>query len=113
MVAIVSFLGAIGAVLFLLWVGFYLLKKNQKKKNKKYLQINVFSLLATTSEKYSFINLIEKFNVRPYEMKDAINALQSKDLIEKSDEKYSISKFGDSLYNGFLKGKEDGIESFL
>jgi predicted transcriptional regulator len=113
MVAIVTFLGATGAVLFLFFIISFLLFKRKRKNDKKSLQKNLFSLLASTSNDYSFFNLIGLFNVYPDEIKNALNHLTSKGLVEKHNDTFRVTEFGKTLYDGFIKDKKDGFENII
>lgn len=111
--AILGFLGATGAVLFFIWLTYHLFWKNRKIDEQKELQKKIFVQMASTSKSYSFIELIEKYNVLPVTMKSAIISLEEKGLIKTTNKKYLISKFGEDLFKGFIKGKSDGLKNLL
>jgi hypothetical protein len=111
--AILGFLGATGAVLFFIWLSYHLFWKKRKVDDKKELQKKIFVQMALTSKSYSFIELVETYNVLPATMKSAIKSLEGKGLIKTTNKKYLISKFGEDLFNGFIKGKTDGLKNLL
>ena len=93
-----------GVLLLLIYLGYLIYTKHQKKvKAEENLINHILKLIRLKKNPTQKITLIENLNVSPQIFKNVINNMLQKDLIRFTNSDVNISEFGKHYFDKFIK----------